>query len=104
MVTCFVCEMLVVTWCSLTMLQVVPRSDKDNVLEASLASTHQQAHARFCTTLGDGDDRYDPLTRSFRVSQQSTHNAGRIWTFPKPNCNMLAAVSLCVRQLQCSYT
>ncbi len=47
------------------MLQVVPRSGSDNVLEACLASTHQQPHARFCTTLGDGDDRYDPLTTSF---------------------------------------
>jgi len=46
-------------------LQVVPRSGSDNVLEACLASTHQQPHARFCTTLGDGDDRYDPLTTSF---------------------------------------
>ncbi|KAL0042919.1 hypothetical protein WJX79_003736 [Trebouxia sp. C0005] len=37
--------------------EVVPRSKSDNVQEACLASTHQQPHARFCTTLGDGDDR-----------------------------------------------
>lgn len=58
---------------STTMLQVVARSDSDNVLEACLASTHQQPHARFCTTLGDGDDRYDPLTTSSHSSAQELH-------------------------------
>ena len=39
-------------------LQVVARSDEDDVLEASLDSVQEQTHAQFCTTLGDGDNRY----------------------------------------------
>lgn len=38
-------------------LQAVTRSSEDKVLEASLENVHQQPHAQFCTTLGNGEDR-----------------------------------------------
>ena len=39
-------------------LQPVARSDQDDVLEAALSSVHHHPHARICTTLGEGEDRY----------------------------------------------
>ena len=49
-------------WCFY--LQAVPRSKQDQILEASLENTSEQLAAQFCTTLGDGDERYVLLRAS----------------------------------------
>ena len=42
------------------LLQIVECSSKENIVEASVGSVHQQPHARFCTTIGEGENRYFP--------------------------------------------
>lgn len=39
-------------------MQVLERIPEDEVVEANLDTVEQHPHARFCTTLGDGDNRY----------------------------------------------
>ena len=40
------------------LVQIVARSSEDTIVDASVDSVHQQPHARFCTTLGEGENRY----------------------------------------------
>lgn len=39
-------------------VQILERTSEDEVVEANLDSVHDHPHARFCTTLGSGDNRY----------------------------------------------
>lgn len=65
-------------------LQAVPRSEMDQILEASLENTNQELAAQVCTTLGDGDDRY-VFPRAFHTCDNRTLTV-KVKTFQQSVC------------------